>query len=385
MKILKVCAIDSTAWILLRNQMLAMRDRGWEVHLACSDGPNMPRLREDGFATHAIPIARNTDLASHLKAILALTRLIRQQRFDVVHVHTPVASLIGRVAAKLAGVPLVVYTAHGFYFHDEMPGPQRTRHVLLERAFGKLTDHLFTQSAEDAETAVREGIMPAGAVTAIGNGVLIERFQAVPPAEVAGWRERLGLPESALVVGIVGRVVEEKGYREYFEAAKAVLEKHPDVAFVVVGSAIAGDRDTFQEQIAQLLDADPQLKARVFFTGFTEEIPALMNLMDIFTLPSYREGMPRSIIEAMAAGKPVVATNIRGCREEVVDGETGYLVPLKDAATLADRLKRLIEDPELRARQGEAGRKRAEAMFHEHMVIERLLSKLAMLRTGSRP
>ncbi|MFP5504126.1 MAG: glycosyltransferase family 4 protein, partial [Candidatus Sericytochromatia bacterium] len=290
--------------------------------------------------------------------------------------HTPVASLIGRVAAKLAGVPLVVYTAHGFYFHDEMPGPQRTRHVLLERAFGQLTDHLFTQSAEDAETAVREGIMPGGAVTAIGNGVLIERFQNVAPAEVAAWREKLGLPEGALVVGIVGRVVEEKGYREYFEAAKAVIAKHPETAFVVVGSAIAGDRDTFQEQIAQLLDADPQLKARVFFTGFTEEIPQLMNLMDIFTLPSYREGMPRSIIEAMAAGKPVVATNIRGCREEVVDGETGYLVPLKDAAALADRLMRLIEAPELRARQGEAGRKRAEAMFHEHMVIERLLSKL---------
>ncbi|HEY9721590.1 MAG TPA: glycosyltransferase family 4 protein [Oscillatoriaceae cyanobacterium] len=378
LKILQVCAIDSTAWILLRNQMAAMRDRGWEVHVACADGANLPRLREDGFVTHPIPIARSTNALSHARATLQLAKLIRAERFDVVHVHTPVASLIGRMAAKLAGVPLTVYTAHGFYFHEHMTPAQRGRHVWLERTFGRMTDHLFTQSAEDARTAVEMGIMREGDVTVISNGVLLERFQQVSPAEVAAWRQKLSIPDGLTLVGTVGRVVEEKGYREFFEAAATLVRARDDVGFLVVGSAIQGDRDDFQSEIAGML-GDSRLASRVFFSGFSEDIPALMNLMDVFVLPSYREGMPRSIIEAMAAGRPVVATDIRGCREEVVEGETGYLIPVRDAAALAERIDRLLDDPALRARLGEAGRARAEALFHENMVIERLLGRLEAL------
>lgn len=378
LKILQVCAIDSTAWILLRNQMAAMRDRGWEVHVACSDGANLPRLREEGFITHPVPIARSTNALSHARATWQLAQLIRRERFDVVHVHTPVASLIGRLAAKLAGVPLTVYTAHGFYFHEHMTPAQRGRHVWLERTFGRLTDHLFTQSAEDAHTAVELGIMRADDVTVISNGVLVERFGQVPPAAIEAWRQKLAIPAGLAIIGTVGRVVEEKGFREFFEAAATLLRERQDVGFLVVGSAIQGDRDAFQSEVSRLLE-DPAIAARVFFSGFSEDIPALMNLMDVFVLPSYREGMPRSIIEAMAASRPVVATDIRGCREEVLEGETGYLIPVRDAAALAERIRRLLDDPGLRARMGEAGRARAEACFHERMVIDRLLGKLEAL------
>lgn len=374
-RVLKVCAIDSTAWVLLRTQMEAMQDRGWEVSVACSDGPYLERLRERGISSHPIPIARSTNIKAHAQSIWQLFTLIRKHKFDVVHVHTPVASLVGRLAAKLAGVPLVLYTAHGFYFHDEMPASQRRRHVILERIFGRLNDHLFTQSSEDADTAVREKIAPEGGVTAIGNGVILEKFQNINPAEMSSWRHQLGIPEHALVVGIVGRVVEEKGYREFFQAASIVLEKRQDVAFVVVGSSVQGDRDGFEAEMSQFL-AIPTMKSHVFFTGFSEDIPTLMNLMDVFVLPSYREGMPRSIIEAMASSKPVIATNIRGCREEVVEGETGYLIPLKDANVLADRILRLLADPNLRLTQGDAGRRRAEQLFHENQVVDRLLNKM---------
>lgn len=377
-KVLKVCAIDSSAWLLLRPQMEAMRDHGWDVHVACSDGPYMERLRERGIMSHPIAIARNTDVFSHLRSIRELYKLIRRERFDVVHVHTPVAALIGRIAAKLAGVPLTLYTAHGFYFHDEMPAAQRTRHVLLERAFGKLTDHLFTQSMEDAETAVIEGIMPRGQVTVISNGVPIQDFQTVPEAAVEAWRTKLGIPADAVVIGIVGRIVEEKGFGEYFRAARDLATKFPNVAFLVVGGKFQGDRDTFLDEVERLVK-DPVLEPRVFFSGYSEEIPALMNLMDVFALPSYREGMPRSIIEAMAAGKPVVATDIRGCREEVVEGETGYLVPTKAWGALAERLGRLLADPELRRQMGDAGRRRAEALFDERMVCHRLISTMDRL------
>ncbi|MEB3220465.1 MAG: glycosyltransferase family 4 protein [Candidatus Sericytochromatia bacterium] len=375
-RILQVCAIDSTAWLLLRAQLLAMRDAGWEVHVACSDGPALPRLRALGLHTHAVPIARSTNVAQHAASVLRLRDLMVRERFDMVHVHTPVAAMVGRVAARLAGVPHVAYTAHGFYFHDEMPPGRRRRHVWLERGLGRLTDLLLTQSAEDAATAVREGIMPAGAVQAIGNGVPVAEFAAVAPERVEAWRRRLGIGEDQLVVGTVGRLVEEKGFREFFLAARAIATRLPEVAFLVVGGAFPGDRDGFQAELARLV-AQPPLKGRVHFTGYTEDIPPLMHLMDVFTLPSYREGMPRSILEAMAAGRPVVATDIRGCREEVVEGETGFLVPTRDVAELANRLERLVVDPGLRARLGAAGQARAAAEFDEAHVCERVVAALA--------
>jgi glycosyltransferase involved in cell wall biosynthesis len=375
-KILQVCAIDSSAWLLLRAQLVAMQAQGWEVHLACSDGPALPRLAALGIHPHAVPIARNTNVAQHAVSIARLHALMKRERFDLVHVHTPVAAMLGRVASRLAGVPHVVYTAHGFYFHDEMPAGRRRRHVMLERVLGHLTDRLLTQSAEDAVTAVQTGIMPAERVEAIGNGVPVADFLAPPEPRVAAWRQQLGLDETAVVIGTVGRLVEEKGFREFFLAAKALAARLPEVAFVVVGGSFAGDRDGFGEEIARMLE-HPPLRGRVHFTGYTEEIPALMHLLDVFTLPSYREGMPRSILEAMAAGRPVVATDIRGCREEVVEGETGFLVPTRDATALANRLERLVLDPALRVRMGSASRARAVAMFDEAMVCERVVAALA--------
>ena len=131
--------------------------------------------------------------------------------------------------------------------------------------------------------------------------------------------------------------------------------------------------------MARFITGNPQLRDRVRFSGFTEEIPVLMQLIDIFVLASYREGMPRSIIEAMAAGKPVVASNIRGCREEVVDRETGYLVPVRDARALADRILALVADSELRAALGAAGRRRAEALFDEDEVTARVIATIEEL------
>lgn len=377
-KILLVCAIDSSAWLLLRGLMQAMLARGWEVHVACSDGPNLARLEALGVRTHGVAIARNLDPRAHLRSILALVPLMRRERFDLVHVHTPIAAMVGRVAARLAGVPRVVYTAHGFYFHERMPARKRWAHVWLERLLGRLTDLLFTVSGEDARTAVAEGIMPAGRVQFVANGVDIPRFRDVAPADVARWRARLGIPDAWPVIGFVGRLVEEKGIRELLEAFGQLLATRPDLALVIVGSTLAGDRDDFGQELARRLE-DPVLKARVFFTGFTEEIAPLMALMDVFVLPSYREGMPLSILEAMAAGRAVVATDIRGCREEVVDGETGYLVPVGDAGRLAGRLEALLADGELRRRMGEAGLARVERSFDERAINQAITDRLAIL------
>jgi glycosyltransferase involved in cell wall biosynthesis len=380
--LLVVCAVDTTAWILLGNQIRAIRDKGWQVSVACTDGPMLRRFEGEGIRTYPVSISRAIAPIRNLRAVLTLYRLLRKHEFDIVHVHTPVASLVGRLAARLAGVPLILYTAHGFYFHEHMNPWARSMHIHLERLFGGWTDFLFTQSEEDAATAVAERIMPAAKVEAIGNGVVIAEFANVPRSAVEDWRKRLDMPRDSIVVGTVGRLVEEKGYHEFFQAASLVAASQPSTLFLVVGDTAEGDRDPFSSRMADMVSSDPNLRDRVRFAGFTHDVPPLLQVMDIFVLASYREGMPRSIIEAMAAGKPVVATDIRGCREEVIDGITGFLVPVRDAPALAKALEALIKDPSLRKRQGVAGRFRAEQLYNETIVIDRLIRRIDQLFDG---
>jgi len=167
--------------------------------------------------------------------------------------------------------------------------------------------------------------------------------------------------------------VAEKGYRELFAAMREC-----DATLWVVGERLKSDRASPLDHALDAIASDPKLARRIRFLGYRDDVPRLMRAADVFVLPSYREGMPRSIIEAMLSALPVVATDIRGAREEVVAGETGALVPVGDAPALAEALARLIADPALRARQGAAGRARALSLYDERKVIERQLKLLGL-------
>jgi len=197
---------------------------------------------------------------------------------------------------------------------------------------------LFTQSQEDAKTAIRERIVPADSVVWIGNGV-DPRLFALPPDE--SLRVKLGLPPASKVIGFIGRLVGEKGVVELFEAMAQVAMKFPEARLLIVGDTLESDRDTQTIVRLNRIITSGCLDDVVTFTGFSEDPPELLAIMDVFVLPSHREGMPRTILEAMAAGKPVVATNIRGCREEVVDEVTGLLVPVCDSDALAEAILRI--------------------------------------------
>lgn len=376
MKVCQLCAVDFTLKKFLLPLIDGMRAAGWEVTAVCSDGAFVPALRAQGYRVETLSIARRVNPVTALRSIFALMRLIRRERFDVLHAHTPVAALLGRIAARLAGVPLVIYTAHGFYFHDEMPSLKRRAYMALEWLGGRLTDYLFTQSAEDAEAAARHGIMRADQVLAIGNGVSVARFDPAKQDRAAA-RHELGIPVHVPVIGIVGRLVQEKGYVEFLLAAEAVGMQYPDVHFLVVGERLASDHNAHIE--AELARARQALSARLILAGMREDVPTMLAAMDIFCLPSYREGMPRTIIEAMMMGKPVVATNIRGAREEVIAGQTGLLVPTRDPGALARAFTRLLDDRVLCERLGKAGRERALALYDEQRIVEIQVAKVREL------
>lgn len=375
MKICQLCAVDFTLYHFLLPLMRAMRERGHEVVGVCSDGPLLDRARAEGFRIAATPVVRGYNPVEHWKTFRALTRLFRAERFDLVHVHTPVAALIGRLAAAWTRVPTVVYTAHGFYFHERMPFWKRALFIGLEYLGGRCTDILLTQSAEDAETARRFKLCRGGMIEAIGNGSDPERFRpaARDDPERLALRRSLGVADHEPVIAMIGRLVAEKGYPELFAAMRDV-----DARLWVIGERLKSDHAQSIDPLIDAVQQDAMLANRIQFLGYRRDVPELLRAADIFTLPSHREGMPRSIIEAMLSGLPVVATDIRGSREEVVDGKTGTLVPLGDVAALARALQRLAADAALRAAYGQAGRERATSLFDERKIVARQIALLGL-------
>jgi len=374
-KVLQVSTSGITQKALLRPLVDRLLQEGYRVHLTCSGDSHAREMARLGYRLTPIRIDRRIHPLSNLRSTRELAQFMARERFHIVHVHTPVASVVGRLAARLARVPVVIYTAHGFYFHEKMAEVPKRAIIWLERALGRITDMLLTQSQEDADTAVRERICPPHKVRWIGNGVDIGRFSA---SAYQGQRWP-GLSPQDRVVGFVGRMVGEKGIVELVQAMEVVAREVPEAKLMLVGDTLDDDRDRGTKEVLRRMIYQNGLAPRVLFTGFVDDIPRAMASMDLFVLPSYREGMPRSIIEAMASGKPVVATDIRGCREEVVDGLTGLLVPPRDWRALAQAIVQILSRPELARRMGEAGRKRAQELFDERQVLDRELEVYSYL------
>lgn len=366
-----VAAADITPKVLLIAQIEAAQRAGYEVHVICTPGPHFPWLAERGVKLHGIEIRRSISPFPDLLALWSLYRCFRRERIDIVHTHTPKVSLLGQLAARLAGVPIIVNTIHGFYFHEHMKPMPRRFYIAMEWVAARCSTAILCQNPEDIETAVRLGICRRETIRLLGNGINLERFD---PAQFdtgrrARLRDELGLPQDAVVVGIIGRLVREKGYLELFTAMRTLMAENPRLWLLIIGP----EEPDKPDRISRDALAAYGIAERTRWLGSRDDIPELLACCDVYTLPSWREGFPRSAIEAAAMGLPIVATDIRGCRQVVREGENGLLVPLRDVAALERTLRELCGDPTLRQAMGAAGRKRALAEFDERQVCEIVL------------
>lgn len=377
MKVCQLCAIDFTLKKFIIPLVDGMQDEGWDVHCVCSDGKFIPDLLNQGYKIINIEISRSINPFRHILAVINLYNLFRIEKFDVVHVHTPVASLVGRLAAWLAGIPMIVYTAHGFYFHDEMPFYKKWVFILLERISGVITDFLFTQSSEDFQTAIDLGIIKPDRALAIGNGVDVQKYNPNKYLDLGELKYSLAIPDDAFVVGMISRLVKEKGIIEFLEAAERLHHYNPDLYFLLIGERLNSDHALGVDEVLELSKA--KLGKNLVLTGLRSDIPELISLMDVFCLPSWREGMPRTIIEAMMMQKPVIATDIRGSREEVDNNETGLLVPLYDSKKLAEAINQMKSNPNWAAELGKAGRNKALKKYDESKIISIQIKKITEL------
>ncbi|MCU0526343.1 MAG: glycosyltransferase family 4 protein [Elainella sp. Prado103] len=375
MKILQVAAIGMTVKHLLKPQIDYFMEQGATVEIACSPDPEAEELQQQGYVIHPIPIERRILSFTNLTNLYRLSRLIRSHHYDLVHVHTPIAAVLGRVAAKLAGAQHIVYTAHGFPFHDRSSPWEYLTYFGIEKCCALFTDRILVQNEEDLMTSQDRGLCPLEKITYLGNGVDLDRFnrQQLQPNHQSQLRQQLHIPDSAdLIIGTIGRLTPKKGSGYLIEAAAQLLPQFPNLHILIIGGQLASDPNPFEAQLTRHIRA-LGLTNQVTLTGYRDDIPQLLGLCDIFTLPTFtHEGLPRSILEAMAMELPVVSTDIRGCREAVISGRTGFIVPPQDSTKLADALRILLLDGNLRKSYGVAGRCRVESQYDEREVFYRL-------------
>jgi len=364
-RLVHLTTTDMSLALLLGPQLRAFAEAGMDVVGASAPGPWAEDLAALGVRHEPVVHAtRAMDLAEDARALAELVRLFRRLRPDIVHTHNPKPGVYGRLAARLAGVPAIVNTVHGLYATPDDRWARRAVVYGVERAATTCSQAELVQNPEDLDTLGRLRV-PPGKLVLLGNGVDLARFHPVTAAAAARARQALGAADGQVVVGMVGRLVWQKGLRELFAAAERLRRCRPEVLVVLVGPLDPDKADGLGE--ADLAAA--RALGNVSFLGPRRDVEALYPGFDLFVLPSYREGFPRSAMEASACGVPVVATDIRGCREVVDPGVTGLLVPPHDARALAQAIGQLAADPARRQAMGRAARRRAEAEFDDRRVV----------------
>jgi glycosyltransferase involved in cell wall biosynthesis len=302
-----------------------------------------------------------------IKALIQLARLMGQERPDVVHTHTAKAGFLGRLAARLAGVPVIVHTFHGHVLHSYY-GPAKNQLLQrMERLLARITDGLIAVSDQVKQDLVAYGVAPAAKIQMVPLGLELDGF--LNATAVAGaFRRELALNADERLVGIVGRLFPIKNHRLFLEAAALVVQQEPSVRFVIIGDGVLRPE---LEQQAQVLG----IPERVIFTGWRRDLAPIYADLDVLAVTSKNEGTPVSAIEAMAAGCPVVATRVGGLPDLICDGETGCLVPPGDARALATAILRLLRDHQTARRLGQT----AQTIARERYAVPRLIGDLERL------
>lgn len=334
--------------------------------------------REEGLDVVRVPaLVRSINPMHDARALESLYRLFRRTRPEIVHTHSSKAGVLGRLAARMAGVPFVVHTLHSLVFHDYQPAPINLTYRTIKRSLAPLTDHYVSVSDNIRERAIAAGIATPERHSTVRSGFLTDEFmsQLIPRREA---RARFSIPEHRVVVGVVARFFPLKGHAEILEAARLLVRRQPDVLFVFAGGG------PLLEQFQQAFAAADMAKNALFLGRVApEDIPAVFSSFDLLAHASLREGLARVIPQAVLAGLPVVCYDLDGSGEVVRDGLNGFLVRPLDHAAFADRLDRLVADEQLRQKLGGRGREQIQVEFSVDEMVRRLAALYSDLLEGT--
>jgi glycosyltransferase involved in cell wall biosynthesis len=331
-----------------------------------SEGDMHYLAEEKNISPHVIPeLGREIRWRDDLVALRKLYRLICTLRPTIVHTHTAKAGMLGRFAAKLAGVPIIVHTFHGHVFHSYF-SPAKTRLFLwIERILGKLTDTILTVSPKQREEILSYHIGHHDKVRTIDLGLELQEFVNCHDRR-GKLRQELGIDLDVPLIGIVARLVPVKGHTYFLEAAKHLIKRCPQVQCVIVGD---GELRNSLEQLTNTLG----IRSHIHFLGWRRDLPEIYADLDLVVLSSLNEGSPVALIEAMAAGKPVVAPQVGGISDLVLHEKTGVLVPSKDSYALAQGILQVLALPvQDRVAMGKTGQARVYPKYHITTLVNNI-------------
>ena len=317
---------------------------------------------------HYIPeFRRNIDPISDVIVFLKLWKLMKKTKPVLVHTHTSKAGILGRWAAKFAGVPILIHHPRGSLFHPSYyPAWFLQILALIERITARITDKMITVSESEKQDYVRYQIAPAEQYVTIYSGVEVARYTDVK-VDIKAKKAELGIPEGRPVIGYIARIVPEKAHWLCLQAFSKVLEKIPNAFLVLIGSGPL-------ENEAREIIRKSKLENNVIMKGMRRDIPEIIQTFDCCVQTSLWDGLPRAMIEAMLAEKPVVATHVGGIPEIVEHNQTGILVPEKDVEAIAQGVIRVLEDPGFGKRLGQNARRKLEGIIDSEISIRKILA-----------
>lgn len=370
-KVVHLDNLDVGLRVHLGNYMRYLQAQGYEVHAVCPPGRWLTHDTTilDGVRVKIVRFDPAITPLTDLRSLLQLVRYFRRERFDIVHTHTVKPGLLGRLAAAIAGVPIIIHTIHGLYLHDTLMSPRQYHFFkAIETLGSKLSHGILSQNHADIQTMTTRGICPPSKIEFLGNGIDLSRFDPQHHTREAQMQLRasLGIRPNEFVVGYMGRLVREKGIFEFIEAARLLKSRGVPAKYIVVGTPRQGENIISPQQMIR----EYGLEDDVLLLGYRDDIPELLSILNTIVLPSHGvEGIPRVLMEAAAMGVPAVATDARGNNEAVEHGVTGLLVPLYDSRAVADAIYHILYHPEEARAMGQAARKRAINQFDERFFF----------------
>ncbi len=330
-----------------------------------SEGSLIEEGRSKGVRITILPsLVRQVNPWVDLKALLQMVGYLRKNQYSIVHTHSSKAGILGRVAAKIAGIPVIIHTVHGWSFHDHMPWVTRLVYIMLERLCAHFTDALIVVTDRDEQKGLQAGIGKSRQYHKIRSAIPLQDFDPLRTDRQL-IRKELDIPTNSLVLGTVGRFSEQKNPIDWVNVAEKISEEIPDCRFLMVGDG------PLLPQVKSILH-EKNLDKRFILPGIQRNIPQMMAAMDVFLLTSLWEGLPRVIPQAMSMRLPVIATSVDGSTEIIADGLNGYLCPPGNVNCLVDRCLKLLEDSDLRQSISLKGRETAVENFDLNQMIAQI-------------
>lgn len=373
MKIVLIASYNKSLLIFRGALLAAMVQAGHEV-IACAPGPDpavIEPLQQLGVRYEPIFLDRTgINALRDTRTLIHLTRLLRQLNPDITLGYTIKPVIFGSLAARLARIPhrFSLITGLGFAFVDG-PGTTLKKRVLnrlirvLYRAALSTNRIVFFQNPDDKELFLQLGLVNSAQVVVVnGSGVDLEHFYQAP------------LQAESSVFLLIARLLKDKGIREYIEAAQIIKARYPHATFLLVGPVDSNPAAIPAEEVATWKSS-----GCIEYLGEVSDVRPVIARSTVYVLPSYREGMPRTILEAMAIGRPIITTDVPGCRETVIEGYNGILVAPRDPESLAEAMERFISHPELVTQMGNHSRKLAEEKFNVHGVNEQMMKAMGLI------